>query len=147
VDVILAAIGIAGVVVSAYLTSVHYAKVPLVCTTNGVVNCERVLSSPYSSIAGIPISAGGFIWFLATGGLAIMALTVRPEPRWLHPAQVLWSFAGFVTVLYLIGVEVLAVGALCAWCTGLHALILAALVLSVIRAPGETEMHTVQAKD
>lgn len=131
----LAAIGALGVALSIYLTVVHYARVPLICSTSGLINCERVLSSPYSSVAGIPISAGGLIWFAVSGGLAALALWVRREPAWLQPTQVVWSLFGLATVLYLVGVEALALGVICAWCTALHVLILTTLVLSVVRSP------------
>jgi uncharacterized membrane protein len=135
--VVLVGIAVAGTAISLYLLTVHYASIPLVCTTTGVVNCEKVLSSQYSSIAGIPISAAGLLWFVVVGFLAITALVVSPEPSWIHLAQVLWSFVGLAAVLYLIGVESLALGVLCAWCTVLHILIAVTLVLSILRSPVE----------
>jgi len=131
----LVGISIAGVAVAIYLTTVHYARVPLVCTTSGVVNCERVLSSSYSTVAGVPVSVGGIIWFVLTGGMGLIAFLSAPEPRLLQPLQITWSLLGLATVVYLIGVEVLALGVLCIWCTSLHVLIFAALILSVVRTP------------
>jgi uncharacterized membrane protein len=127
-------IGLTGITISMYLTTVHYARVPLVCSSAGVVNCERVLSSSYSSVAGVPWSVGGIAWFALTSGLALLALW-RREPALLQPAQVAWSFVGLGTVLYLIGVEAISLSVLCAWCTALHALVLATLVLSIVRTP------------
>lgn len=135
----LGAIGATGVAISIYLTSVHYAKTPLVCSSSGVVNCERVLSSGYSSLLGVPVSIGGIIWFAVLATLGLAALQRRPEPSWLQPAQVVWGFLGLLTVMYLIGVEALALGVLCAWCTALHLLIVAALVLAIVRTPGTAE--------
>ncbi len=135
-------IGIAGVAVSIYLTTVHYASVPLVCSTNGIVNCERVLSSPYSAVAGLPLSVGGIIWFAISGAIAALALVSAEEPAWLQPAQVVWSLVGLATVLYLVGVEVLALGVICAWCTALHILIVATLLISLFRSPGEAKLNT-----
>lgn len=132
---LLAAIGIAGAAISIYLLAVHYSGAPLVCATSGIVNCERVLASPYSSVAGVPISAAGLLWFVVVVGLAVLALVRTPEPRWLQPLQVLWSFIGLASVLYLVAVEVLALGVLCAWCTSLHVLILGALFVSILRTP------------
>lgn len=130
-----ALISVAGIGISIYLTVVHYASVPLVCGANGIVNCERVLSSPYASVAGIPISVGGLVWFALSAAAASLALQRSPEPGWLQPVQVAWSLLGLLTVFYLVGVEVLAVGSLCAWCTGLHVLIVVLLVLSIVRTP------------
>jgi uncharacterized membrane protein len=133
-------IGIAGIAISIYLTTVHYARVPLVCSTNGIVNCERVLSSPYSAVAGIPVSVGGIVWFAVSGALAVLALASAEEPVWLQPAQVVWSLVGLATVLYLVGVEALALGVICAWCTSLHVLIVATLLISLLRSPSEAKL-------
>jgi uncharacterized membrane protein len=142
----LCAISVAGMAISIYLTFVHYAHVPLVCSTTGVVNCERVLSSPYSNVGSIPISVGGLVWFAVAGALALSILAQRAEPGWLQPAQVLWSLLGLLTVIYLVGVEALALGVICVWCTVLHVLILLTLVLSIVRTPGEgADAHTEQA--
>ncbi len=135
IPALLGAIGAAGVAISIYLTTVHYAKAPLVCSSSGVVNCERVLSSGYSSVLGVPISVGGIVWFAMLAALGLAPLLRRPEPEWLQPAQVAWGFLGLLTVVYLVGVEALALGVLCAWCTALHALILAALLLAIVRTP------------
>lgn len=131
----LALIGVVGVGISTYLTTVHYVKAPLVCSASGVVNCERVLSSGYSSVAGVPVSFGGIAWFAVTLLLALAALVRVAEPRWLQPAQVLWGLLGLATVLYLVGVEAVALGVLCAWCTALHMLIVAAFLLALFRRP------------
>lgn len=131
----LGAIGVAGAAISIYLTTVHYAKAPLVCSSTGVVNCERVLSSGYSSVLGVPISVGGIAWFAALAALGLAPLLRTPEPGWLQPAQVAWGFLGLFAVIDLVGVEALALGVLCAWCTALHALILAAVVLAIVRTP------------
>ena len=80
-------------------------------------------------------SAGGIIWFAVSAGLAALALVSVEEPAWLQPAQVVWSLLGLATVLYLVGVEVLALGVICAWCTSLHVLILATLLISLLRSP------------
>jgi uncharacterized membrane protein len=59
----------------------------------------------------------------------------QPESGWLQPAQVAWSFLGLAVVVYLMGVELLAVHRLCLWCTAMHALIIATFVLGVLRTP------------
>ena len=54
-------------------------------------------------------------------------------------AKVLWGLLGLVTVFYLVGVEAIALGVLCAWCTALHVLIVAALGIALFRAPAGEE--------
>ena len=132
---------VAGFAIAAYLTSVHYASVPLTCSGNGsVIDCERVLTSSYSEVLGIPWSVGGLVWFAVSGGFALLILTRRPEPAWLHPAQLAWAVLGLATVFYLVGVEATAIGRICLWCTGLHILIVTTLLATVLRTPDEVDM-------
>jgi len=117
--------GVLGAGVSVYLTAVHFSTAPLVCSTGGIVNCERVLSSPYGTIAGtsIPTSTAGILWFLVSAALA--ALRLRPDARArLAVAHLAWGAAGLLTALYLVFVEINRVGAVCAWCTAAHTLVL-----------------------
>jgi uncharacterized membrane protein len=131
----LIAISVVGIAISAYLTTVHYADVELVCTTDGVVNCEEVLTSTYADVAGIPWSLGGIAWFGVTAALAAAALLQRPEAAFVQPAQVAWSLLGIATVVYLVGVEIFALEQICLWCTAMHALIVVVFVLHLIREP------------
>jgi uncharacterized membrane protein len=49
--------------------------------------------------------------------------------------QLVWVLIGLLTVFYLIGVEALALGVLCLWCTVEHVLIGVALVTVLLRSP------------
>jgi uncharacterized membrane protein len=133
VPAVLAALaGLAGLGVSVYLTIVHYSAIPLVCTTSGAVNCERVLSSGYAVIAGstLPTAAAGIVWFAVSGALAIGQLT-RDRSRLMARLQVGWSALGLVTVLCLVFVEIVMLGTICVWCTAAHALVLATFLLAI----------------
>ena len=48
----IAALAAAGLAISAYLTWVHYAGIEPVCT--GISDCERVQTSSYAELVGIP---------------------------------------------------------------------------------------------
>lgn len=131
---------VAGLAVSAYLTSVHYAAAQLVCTTAGPINCERVLASGYAVIAGssLPTSAAGVVWF--AGSAAVAAATWLGIGRSRLPAlQIVWSSIGLLTVVYLLFVEIVLVGALCLWCTAAHVLVVAIFLVTVTirRSPPE----------
>lgn len=131
--------GVSGMAISAYLTVVHYAALPLVCAANGVISCERVLSSPYSVIAGsgVPTSAAGIIWFSVSAALAAVQLTGRRSSaiaRW----HLLWSAVGLATVLYLVFVEIVQLGAICIWCSTAHALVVVTFVIALTRMPAAT---------
>ena len=138
-QVVLLVLAVLGMADAIYLTLVHYdSQVTLVCSESGFVNCTRVLSSSYAYVPGtaIPISLPGLGWCLVLAGLALLGIWLGDERRWLRVAQFGWTLLGMVTVLYLVYVEIVALRNLCAWCTVLHALILLAFLIAVVRLPG-----------
>jgi uncharacterized membrane protein len=126
--------GVAGIAISAYLTVVHYSELPLVCSTTGLISCERVLSSPYAIIAGsaLPTSAAGIIWFAVSALLAAAQLRGLRGPaivRW----HLLWSALGLATVIYLVFLEIVQLGAVCVWCSAAHALVVVTFLIALTR--------------
>ncbi len=128
-------LALVGVGISIYLTSVHYDNAPLVCSASGIVDCARVLASPYSVVPGttIPISVPGLLWCIVMGVLAFSAWRILPGRRSLLIAELVWAITGIVTVLYLVFVELVRLHTICAWCTGLHVIILAMLLIAVVQ--------------
>lgn len=126
--------GVAGVGVSIYLTAVHYSGISLACPANAIVNCEQVLSSSYGVIGGtsVPTAAAGIVWFVVSVGVAAAALVRRSE-TWSR-LQLGWSAIGLVTVLYLVYVEIVRLGAVCVWCTVAHVLVLLIFLVALPRA-------------
>jgi uncharacterized membrane protein len=118
---------LAGAAIALYLTITHVSSVPLVCTVGAVVNCGSVTHSAYSVIPGtsIPISVLGILWFAISGGLALTS------QRWL---QLGWSALGLLVVIYLVYVEIVVLHQICEWCTGVHLLVLATLLVALRRA-------------
>jgi uncharacterized membrane protein len=45
--------------------------------------------------------------------------------------QVAWALIGAVTVLYLVFIEIVRLGAICLWCTTAHVLVVAILLISL----------------
>jgi len=118
------ALSVAGIGVSVYLTVLHYIGFAPACPVSGPVNCEAVLNSPYAVIGGtsIPTSALGIAWFAVSA-----VLWTRPF-GW--PALA-WSVVGMLTVLYLVFVEIVLLGAICLWCTAAHILVLALFLIAL----------------
>ena len=118
------AAGVVGLGVSIYLTFVHFSAAQLVCSVSGAIDCERVLGSGYGVIAGtaVPTSAAGIVWFAVAGVLAVLQN---------RRAQVAWSAIGLLTVVYLVFVEIVQLGAICIWCTVAHAMVVVIFVLTV----------------
>ena len=127
-----AAAGLAGLAVSVYLTAVHFSTVPLACSTSGAVDCERVLTSGFGVIAGsvVPTSASGIVWFAVSTGLAVAQLAGRGSPLLLR-AQLVWSALGLATVVGLVFIEIVMLGAICLWCTTAHALVVVTFLLVI----------------
>ncbi len=126
-----------GIGISLYLTEVHYQAVPLICSTSGYVDCASVLKSRFGVVPGtaIPITFPGILWFLVSGGLALTDLVARirnqAPPTWLYRAQAAWGAVGIVSILYLIYAEIVVLHHLCAWCTGVHALVVLTFMLAL----------------
>jgi uncharacterized membrane protein len=127
----LLALAIVGAGVAIYLTTVHYAQVPLLCSSQGLVNCERVTSSSYSVIPGttLPITLPGLAWFIVSGVLAFIG--TRSNRHWIRQAQLAWTILGTLTVLYLVYVELVILHTICIWCTVVHVLIFGALLVAI----------------
>ena len=124
----------AGLAISAYLTLLHYDNdVPLVCSGGSFVNCETVLTSPSSVVAGVPVAVWGLVWFVVAVSLALVFLRYPPssKPRSLQMGGLGWALLGTGPVLWLVYQELGVVGRLCAWCTAVHVIVLALLVVEV----------------
>lgn len=123
-----------GIAIALYLTIVHYnAHVALVCSSNGLVNCEQVLSSSYASIPGssIPVSIAGVLWSIGGAILAALAWLVWPEKHIVRIAELTWAAIGMLAVFYLIYVEIVLLHTICAWCTAVHVIVLLYLLIAV----------------
>ncbi len=134
-------LAVLGLLVAGYLTLLHYdTSVPLACSDTGVVDCAAVLSSPYAMLLGLPVALWGVGWFTVALGLGLGALARArgPEPPALRWAGLLWSVVGGLFVAYLVSSE-LMIGKMCLWCTGVHVLVLAILVILVLSDPTRLE--------
>jgi uncharacterized membrane protein len=82
---ILGAIAIVGAVLTGYLTYVKFTGGEVVCNTGvagvleKVTGCDQVLSSPYATVFGLPLSLFGFLAYLSMAGFALAPLFVNQE--------------------------------------------------------------------
>jgi uncharacterized membrane protein len=113
-----------GFLISLYLTLYHYIGIPLACSTSGgLIDCASVLNSPYAYILGIPMAVFGMIFF----AVFLILLYINNKDSIL-----IWNLIGIGTVVYLLDIEHI-VGHICIWCTAVHVLVLALLVLTIYR--------------
>lgn len=85
------------------------------------INCEAVLSSPYSAVFGIPLEVLAIpyfainlalIYIIGFGGDRIFRASLK--------TLFVWRFFGLLIVPYLLVVELLLVKAICLYCTTMH---------------------------
>jgi len=136
------ALALIGLGLSIYLTVEHYsAKPSYACPTNSVVDCVKVTSSSYSTFLGVPVAVAGVVYFVIALALYLPAAWRSPS-IWLTRARWTCAGIGMVSVFWLIYGE-LDVGAICLYCTGVHVVTFALLVLtaigSVVLVPAEVE--------
>ena len=113
-----------GLGISAYLTWVHYAGIEPVCT--GISDCERVQTSSYAELVGIPVAVLGIVGYAAI----LVSLRLRVEVTALL-AYVAVSFSAYLT-----WAEVFRIDAICQWCVASALVSLAIAVLATLRALG-----------
>ena len=113
-------LSVAGVLVSSYLVYEHFtSSSSFACPETGTINCVKVTTSSYSTLAGVPVAVLGLGFFLA--------MTVASLPRlWSNPvlrrARLYAAAVGVVFVLYLVWAELFRIDAICLWCTAVHAI-------------------------
>jgi uncharacterized membrane protein len=124
----LAALAVAGlgVCVAGYLTYVHYAGLEPFCAGGGH-GCERVQSSSYAKLGGIPVAVLGLAGYLAIAG----ALLAPGERARLAAAALAVTGAGFSA--YLTYLELFVIDAICQWCVASAVLLTLLAVLTAWR--------------
>lgn len=119
---IAAALAATGLVLAVLLVRQHaqaYAGIDSFCNIDDYVNCERVATSRFSVVLGLPLAAWGTLAY----GLALLLsvaglLRSRPTETW--PAGFLFVLGAAATAVAVVlaFVSELAVGALCLLCAG-----------------------------
>ncbi|MGH8988617.1 MAG: vitamin K epoxide reductase family protein [Acidimicrobiales bacterium] len=127
-------LSLAGLGVSTYLTVAHFAHVPLACSDNGIVNCERVTHSPQSYVFGIPVAFLGLLFFVAMSAINLPRAW-RAADRRLHLLRLAMGVVGMGFVLYLVAAELVIIRNICIWCTSVHLLTFLLFVLLVSTVP------------
>ena len=117
-------LALVGLGIAAYLTYVRYAGAAIACTTGG---CEKVQSSSYSELAGIPVAVIGLAGYSAILATAFVASEVGAL------AAAALTLAGFAFAVYLVYVQVALIEAVCQWCLASDAVTAALVAVSLLR--------------
>jgi len=125
----IAALAVLGLAISAYLTWVHYAGIEPVCS--GISDCERVQSSTYAELVGIPVAVIG----VAGYATILASLWARVE------VTALLSYLAVAFSGYLTWAELFRIEAICQWCVASAIVSLVIAVLATARALGAPPLH------
>ena len=120
----IAGLALLGLAISIYLTYVHYAGIEPVCSS--ISNCERVQSSEYADLVGIPVAV------LGTAGYASILVSLRMRVE----VTALLAYLAVAFSAYLTWAELFRIDAICQWCVASALVTLAIAVLATVRALG-----------
>jgi uncharacterized membrane protein len=124
-DIAIGVFALVGLGIAAYLTYIHYAGVQPLCLASG--GCEKVQSSHWSKLGGIPVATIGLV-----GYAAILALLFVPGEAGLAGCALV-ALVGFGFSAYLTWAELFRIHAICQWCVASAVLMTLLAVLSVVR--------------
>ena len=120
----IAGLALLGLAISIYLTYVHYAGIEPVCSS--ISNCERVQTSEYTDLAGIPVAVLGIAGYAAI----LLSLRMRAD------VTALLSYLAVAFSAYLTWAELFKIDAICQWCVASAIITLVIAVLATVRALG-----------
>jgi len=108
----------------------------------GAGSCEVVQASRYARFLGQPVPLLGTLWYAGVLVLAFLALGPARGRRWVEVLLALTAIGGLLFSIYLTGIELLVLHALCMWCV-VSAVLTVAIFLLVqpwgsLRGPAET---------
>ena len=124
-DIAIGVLALVGLGIAAYLTYIHYAGIKPLCLASG--GCEKVQSSEWSTLGGVPVAVLGLV-----GYAAILALLFVPGEAGLA-GTALVALVGFGFSLYLTWAELFRIHAICQWCVASAVLMTLLACLSVAR--------------
>ncbi|HEY0633356.1 MAG TPA: vitamin K epoxide reductase family protein [Thermoleophilaceae bacterium] len=119
-------VALIGVGIATYLVYVHYAGIKPICAA-GNGGCEKVQTSDYSKLAGIPVADLGLAGYLAI----LASLFVRGDLGRLAGAAI--ALSGFGFSVYLTYREIFTIKAICQWCVGSAVLMTLLAILTTWR--------------
>jgi uncharacterized membrane protein len=121
-----AGLALIGLGIAGYLTWVHYAGLQPFCVGGGG-GCEKVQTSRWAELAGIPVAVLGL-----AGYLALLATLALPEDL----SRMTAAFVALVGVgfsAWLTYVEIEKINAICQWCVASAVVMTLLAIVSVTR--------------
>ena len=95
-----------------YITVKHYLGVPLTCSV--FEGGEKVTTSQYAAIGGIPVALFGAVYYLSI--LVLTILYLDTEKVWAIRLISRFSVVGFLVSLWFIYLQLFVIKAICFYC-------------------------------
>ncbi|OGI81672.1 hypothetical protein A3I25_00740 [Candidatus Nomurabacteria bacterium RIFCSPLOWO2_02_FULL_42_17] len=111
-SIIFLMLAIVGFVESTYLTAEHFRGEIPPCTI--VTGCETVLTSKYSTVAGIPVALFGALYYLFLAILAVLFLDKKQTSILRLIARV--TPLGFLASAFFVYLQVFVIKEICVYC-------------------------------
>ena len=105
-------VSVVGFADATFLTVEHYRGVVPPCSV--VQGCERVTTSKFSTVASIPISLPGAVYYLVLASAALFFLDTKRQNALRYGAYL--TFAGFGISLILAFIQLFILHAICLYC-------------------------------
>lgn len=130
------ALSLIGLGISIYLTITHFQPQLLVCSDTGTINCAQVTTSAQSYFLGIPVAILGLATYTV---LTALTTPWAWRSNWypLHVARFVIVIGSMGFVLWLLSAELLIIDHICLWCTGVHIVTFALLIVMTRVAPAQ----------
>lgn len=109
-----------------YLTIEHYSSLVPPCTIGG---CEKVLTSSYATVLGLPTSLWGMLYALMIFFFVLLYRATPTRKRTTLLIQILG--VGLVGALFLVYLQAFVLRALCQYCLTFEALMLLLFIASI----------------
>jgi uncharacterized membrane protein len=124
-----------GLGISIYMTVQHYrGSSYLGCSTVGFENCTKVTTSAQSKILGIPVAVLGVVNY------SVMSVLNSPwawrvKNYQVHVVRFALCIVSMCLVLWLVTAELLIIKSICLYCTSVHVITFALLIVLTIVSP------------
>lgn len=127
---IVAALALAGIFISIYLTLYKLGAIGELSCSIG--SCETVNTSRWSVFLGLPVSAWGLFFYLDVFVLALAGTTPRLEKERLISVVLAGQAAiGVLFSAWLTYLELAVIHAICVWCVTSAVIVLFILIVSI----------------
>ena len=107
---------VVGIVVAGYLSYLKLADAPAVCVESGPFDCNVVLNSQYSELAGLPIAYLGSAVYVVIGLILLLENRVGFLKDWGRLAAFGIGLFAWLFSMWLVYVQFALLQALCPWC-------------------------------